>query len=245
MQTAGPESDQWTKIHPDNWTADDITAWGNHVADENNMSPSLRRALVISLCRFSGRQLLRMTTDDFKRNFPEFQNTLYPAMENTFSTHSVQQAVPSTSSPKDRRYFRSISDSEISKRKVEHERHRLRWTHIHPDHWSSVEVASWLNFVADEHGFTHEERTSMLESFESTTGPQLSRMSRDDFLATDPAKGGIIFEVFKGVYPAGFQATLEEVPGNKGSLLPPVTEDSSSVSSLEPSPAVRRKRDSL
>ena len=83
------------------------------------------------------------------------------------------------------------------------ERQRLRWTHIHPDHWSAVEVASWLNFVADEHSFTPDERSNTLEVFESMTGSQLLSMSCEDFLMTDPSKGGLLFEVFKGVYPAG------------------------------------------
>ena len=80
---------------------------------------------------------------------------------------------------------------------------RLRCVHIHPDHWRSVEIADWLNFIADEYRFTLDERASILGSFQSTTGPQLMQMSRDDFLATDPAKGGIIFEAFEALYPTG------------------------------------------
>ena len=55
------------------------------------MSSSLRRALVVSLCRFSGRQLLRMTIDDVRHNFPEFQDTLYSAIKETFSAYTDTQ----------------------------------------------------------------------------------------------------------------------------------------------------------
>ena len=55
--------------------------------------------------------------------------------------------------------------------------------------------------------FTPDERTCALESFESTTGRQLLKMGRDDFLTTEPVKGEIIFEALKGVYPPGINQT--------------------------------------
>ena len=83
------------------------------------------------------------------------------------------------------------------------ERSRLRWTHIHPDHWSTVEVASWLNFVADEHRIPLDERTDMLDAFDSVTGSQLLFMTKEQFVAADQTRGGQIFEIFRNVYPAG------------------------------------------
>ena len=64
-------------------------------------------------------------------------------------------------------------------------------------------MASWLNYIADEHNFSPDERSNTLAAFDSVTGSQLLTMTREQFLTADPAKGGMLHEIFKDVYPAG------------------------------------------
>ena len=64
-------------------------------------------------------------------------------------------------------------------------------------------MASWINYVADEHTFTAEERCNISEAFDSVTGTQLLSMTKDEFLQADPSKGGLLFDIFKGVFPSG------------------------------------------
>ena len=83
----------WRLKHPYSWTIDDITSWGNYVAETNNFSQSLHRALVINLRRFSGKQLMHMTYDDVRRRFSDVGDILYSAMQQLFSGYTEYQGI--------------------------------------------------------------------------------------------------------------------------------------------------------
>ena len=90
----GDDASTWKQKHPNTWTIDDVNVWGNSIADANNLSPSLRRTLLVSLRRFSGKQLLRMTYDDVRIMFPDVADILYSAMQQTFSAYGEYQGKP-------------------------------------------------------------------------------------------------------------------------------------------------------
>ena len=48
-----------------------------------------------------------------------------------------------------------------------------------------------------------------MEAFEFVTGSQLLSMTKEQFLQADPTKGGLLFEIFKEVLPAGTSAFLD------------------------------------
>ncbi|XP_076451007.1 uncharacterized protein LOC143286931 isoform X2 [Babylonia areolata] len=71
----------------------------------------------------------------------------------------------------------------------------VSWTRQHPEHWSHTEVLDWLFYVAQERGLDMQELRG--EAFQSLTGRQLSRMTREDFSRLEPKHGAFLYHMFK------------------------------------------------
>ncbi|XP_052800153.1 ETS-related transcription factor Elf-3-like isoform X1 [Mya arenaria] len=74
----------------------------------------------------------------------------------------------------------------------------LSWTTKHPEHWSQNEILDWIYFVASE--INVDPATIRGEGFQMITGPELCRMSLEDFKRRDPANGQFFYDMFRDLH---------------------------------------------
>ncbi|XP_062599774.1 ETS-related transcription factor Elf-5-like [Saccostrea cucullata] len=109
-----------------------------------------------------------------------------------------------------------------------------RWATLHPSNWTSVELAGWLEYVAEEYKMDSEVTGSLVDSFQDLDGRRLLQMSQDDFRAISEQHGEFLFEIFKQMCSAENQFAGM----TSATLLPPITESSRSAT---PSPTGSRE----
>ena len=80
---------------------------------------------------------------------------------------------------------------------------RPGWTTLHPDNWTVLEVAEWLNSVAEEYSLSYEVKVSLASAFSGVNGRQLMAMTLQNFTDLDPRHGGLLFTVFRHTVCAG------------------------------------------
>ena len=80
---------------------------------------------------------------------------------------------------------------------------RPGWTTLHPDNWTVVEVAEWLNSVAEEYSLCYEVKVSLTSAFSDVNGRRLMAMTLQNFTDLDPRHGGLLFTVFRHTVCAG------------------------------------------
>jgi len=71
----------------------------------------------------------------------------------------------------------------------------------HPEHWSQNEILDWIYFIASE--INIDAATIRGENFQNITGPELCRMSLDDFKRRDPVNGQFFYDMFRCVHKNG------------------------------------------
>lgn len=72
------------------------------------------------------------------------------------------------------------------------------WTQKHPEHWTQNEILDWIYFVAGTLDVDHS--TIRGEAFQNITGPELCRMTLDDFMKRDPVNGRCFYDMFKEMH---------------------------------------------
>lgn len=77
----------------------------------------------------------------------------------------------------------------------------MSWTQKHPEHWTQNEILDWIYFVASE--IDVDPTTIRGEGFQNITGPQLCRMSLEDFLRSDPVNGKCFYDMFRSLHKDG------------------------------------------
>ncbi|KAH3877464.1 hypothetical protein DPMN_001331 [Dreissena polymorpha] len=87
----------------------------------------------------------------------------------------------------------------------------LSWTHKHPEHWSQNEILDWIFFVATE--IKVDPATIRGEGFQNISGPELCRMTLDDFKQADPVNGQFFYEMFHELHKDAFFISPSESHG--------------------------------
>ncbi|XP_060569978.1 ETS homologous factor-like isoform X6 [Ruditapes philippinarum] len=78
----------------------------------------------------------------------------------------------------------------------------MSWTQKHPEHWSQNEILDWIYFVAST--IDVDPTTIRGEGFQNITGPELCRMTLDDFQRRDPVNGKCFFDMFRSLHRDAF-----------------------------------------
>ncbi|XP_045176608.2 ETS homologous factor-like isoform X2 [Mercenaria mercenaria] len=78
----------------------------------------------------------------------------------------------------------------------------MSWTQKHPEHWSQNEILDWIYFVAST--IDVDPTTIRGEGFQNITGPELCRMTLDDFQRRDPVNGRCFFDMFRSLHRDAF-----------------------------------------
>ncbi|KAK6191596.1 hypothetical protein SNE40_003243 [Patella caerulea] len=89
---------------------------------------------------------------------------------------------------------------------------KLRWTILHPDHWTKNEVQDWLKCVLEKNKITGNDKYAILEAFDDVDGHQLIKMSAANFKDLDMEYGELLFKTFKGLLPSHDQQFTEPSP---------------------------------
>ncbi|KAL4225510.1 hypothetical protein ACF0H5_016199 [Mactra antiquata] len=74
----------------------------------------------------------------------------------------------------------------------------ISWTQKHPEHWSQNEILDWIYFVAGS--IDVDPTTIRGEGFQNITGPELCRMTEEDFLKRDPVNGKCFHDMFRSMH---------------------------------------------
>lgn len=72
----------------------------------------------------------------------------------------------------------------------------LRWTTLHPEHWTVNEVSSWVEYVCKEHQIEAKETAALVTAFDDVNGPRLLHMTKQEFLLLTSEYGNLLFGVF-------------------------------------------------
>lgn len=78
----------------------------------------------------------------------------------------------------------------------------MSWTQKHPEHWSQNEILDWIYFVAST--IDVDPTTIRGEGFQNITGPELCRMTLDDFQKRDPVNGKCFYDMFRSLHREAF-----------------------------------------
>ncbi|KAL4225511.1 Transcription factor [Mactra antiquata] len=78
----------------------------------------------------------------------------------------------------------------------------ISWTQKHPEHWSQNEILDWIYFVAST--LNVDPTTIRGEGFQNITGPELCRMTVEDFLKRDPVNGKCFYDMFRSLHRDAF-----------------------------------------
>lgn len=78
----------------------------------------------------------------------------------------------------------------------------MSWTQKHPEHWSQNEILDWIYFVAST--IDVDPTTIRGEGFQNITGPELCRMTLEDFQKRDPVNGKCFYDMFRSLHKDAF-----------------------------------------
>lgn len=78
----------------------------------------------------------------------------------------------------------------------------MSWTQKHPEHWSQNEILDWIYFVAST--IDVDPSTIRGEGFQNITGPELCRMTMEDFQKRDPVNGKCFYDMFRSLHRDAF-----------------------------------------
>ncbi|XP_046338778.2 uncharacterized protein LOC124120084 isoform X2 [Haliotis rufescens] len=117
-----------------------------------------------------------------------------------------------------------------------------RWTILHPEHWTTAEVAGWVDSVARANNVGEEDHHMISQAFETVTGNQLIAMKRGDFINTLGNTGEFMYQTFRTMFIA--VPNLDDKGIKDTRSLTPISEKTDSDSSPEPDPDSRQEQHS-